>query len=704
MGKRSREKRERREMMNREVNQKKEKPSKERGLVGILLKVIQWSVYLILFTPILVGKGFYFPYVGLKSIYFMGLTEIIFFSWVFLIFISPKYRPQKNPLLIVLILFVVVLILSSLLGVDLFYSFWSKYERMTGLLMWFHLLAFFLVISSVFKKMKDWFRILSCSVFVAILISFISFLGKAGHGISPSSWGGATLGNSSFLATYLLFNVFLALYLSLEARGPLRVFNIVGLVIVGLGLLLSTGRAAIISFWGGMIMLFLLWGIFKKKGIIKLFSLSLLCLILTFGIFGIYVAVFFDHHIPQMVFRKLDLGTMGGRTVVWEEARQGFLERPWLGWGPENFEFAFSKYYNPCLGSGDCGTDVWYDRSHNIIFDTLVTTGVFGLISYLGIFFSVFYILWKRFYQKRFGFWTAGIFSVTLISYFVQNLTVFDMINSYMMWFLVLGFVAFVSLYKIESLSGEKEVFFEKRKNETERRTLPHPLIFAFILVLFIFSFTKFVIQPLRADYYVIKAIRAKEASEQRVDLYKKTLSTSSLGKHQVRDFFSQLALDFYLSGRAENLPRENIKKDLDFIIQELEKSIKEVPIDYRSYLDLGRMYNIYTIFIDSSKIPRAEEVLNKALELSPTNQQGYWELAQTKLFENKEKEALFLVKKARDLNPQYKRANMVVVQTAKFTEDVDIIKEEVKTVLKINPSWEEDIKKILGERDGMDG
>ena len=38
-------------------------------------------------------------------------------------------------------------------------------------------------------------------------------------------------------------------------------------------------------------------------------------------------------------------GTIYGRIVIWKIAWQGFLERPLLGWGPENYSIVFSKYY-----------------------------------------------------------------------------------------------------------------------------------------------------------------------------------------------------------------------------------------------------------------------------------------------------------------------------------------------------------------------
>ena len=133
MGKRSREKRERRE--RGDIEPQKEKQRQAIRPVMICKGIIWLGTALILFTPLVISGKFFFPFVGPKSLYFMALAEIIFAAWLILIIFEPKYRPRFNLLLAALILFVGCLILSSIFGEDFSRSFWSKYERMTGLLM-----------------------------------------------------------------------------------------------------------------------------------------------------------------------------------------------------------------------------------------------------------------------------------------------------------------------------------------------------------------------------------------------------------------------------------------------------------------------------------------------------------------------------------------------------------------------------------------
>lgn len=677
MGKRSREKRERREKEG--VRKKSFNSPPEENISLICLTVIRWLTYLTLFTSLIVSVKFFFPFVAPKSLYFMGLTEIIFATWLILIIYSSQHRPRLNVLTLILIIFVVILILSTLFGTDISRSFWSKPERMTGTLMWFHLLAFFLVISSVFKKSKDWMKIFAISVFVAILVSLLSMFPKLGLGIMPqSSRGGATIGNSSFMGVYLLFNIFFALWLFINSKMELKIYSLIALSIIIPALFLSGARAATLSLIGGLVLLTFLYLTFSShKRYLKILGIFCLASSILAGIVFM-VLIFQPDNLARTLFEK---AISTDRRIVWKSAWQGFLERPLLGWGPENFDFIFTKYYNPCLGTSECGRDIWFDRAHNIIFDTLSTTGILGLLGYLAIFLSAFYILWRKYFQKVINFWTVSIFSVILISYFVQNLTVFDMINSYLMFFLVLGMIGSFSSFPI---STEKKV---------QSKFLW--LIAILILTPFSFSFSKFIVKPLQTDYYVIAAIRQPPASEEKLLLYKKALESSPFGKYQIRDFFAQNTLSSIRSEKGKEIGLKNFREELDFVSQELEKSIKEAPLEFRSFLKLGQVYNIYGL-IDSSKLIKAEEVLKKAIELSPTNQQGYWALAQTRLYQNKEKEAFLLAEKAVELEPKLERSHLILVQIARFMDDEELVKKKAAEAIKILPSLEPELKKML--------
>ncbi len=686
--------------MDEKLNNKKElQPSLYSSFLSKLiekscLRVVLWGTYLVLFTPLIISGKFFFPFVSPKSLYFMALVEIIFAAYLLLAISSPKYRPKFNILLVAIILFVAISILATVFGADFSRSFWSKHERMGGLLMLFHLLAFFVVTSSVFRR-KDWLRVFEISVMVAILVSILAILTERGTGPLVSSGfetrQGATLGNSSFLASYLLFNVFLALYLFLiKVKNETKIFFGSSFIFITLALFLSTGRAATLSFIAGLILLFFLKLIFYEKGKLRMVGILLLTLFLLGGVGMILSAVQPEENIIQRVMiEKFSVGLSKDRILVWGIGWKGWLEKPWLGWGPENFNLVFSSHFESRIFISEIyGADIWYDRAHNVVVDTLVATGILGFLSYLGIFASVLYILWKRYLFQRIDFLTAGLLSVILFSYFLQNLTVFDMVSSFMMFFLVLGFVGSI---------------VSKRDSDLEEKTSSFkPWIIPIILILFILSFFYFTIQPLRSNYYLIRAFRTPDITE-RISLYKKSLEISPLGKYQVRETIASRELGKYSQREiVESMPVEIQKQELNFISKELEKNIEESPLLFSSYLVLGKVYNTYGR-IDSSKFTRAQEVLEKAIEVSPDNQQGYWALTQTKLFQGKFDEAILLSEKAVELEPKVERSNLILVEIAaiirNLTGNYDLLEEKVRVALEINPSWATNIQMILERR-----
>src|SRR3989344_9588233 len=73
-----------------------------------------------------------------------------------------------------------------------------------------HLFAFFIILSSAFKKRDDWEKFFGVSVIVGVLLSLYILKGS-----EVSTRGGGTIGNTSFMAAYLLFDIFFALILFL---------------------------------------------------------------------------------------------------------------------------------------------------------------------------------------------------------------------------------------------------------------------------------------------------------------------------------------------------------------------------------------------------------------------------------------------------------------------------------------------------------
>ena len=112
------------------------------NLEKLYFRIIEWGTYAALFTPLVFIKDYFFPFVVPKTIFFRIVVDIIFVAYILLAISNPKYRPRFNVLTIAVSVFLAILILTATTGVNFERSFWSTFERMTGLLTFFTYLLF----------------------------------------------------------------------------------------------------------------------------------------------------------------------------------------------------------------------------------------------------------------------------------------------------------------------------------------------------------------------------------------------------------------------------------------------------------------------------------------------------------------------------------------------------------------------------------
>ncbi|MFH1575618.1 MAG: O-antigen ligase family protein [Candidatus Nealsonbacteria bacterium] len=670
MGKQSREKKERKNEIA---------PQFKSGLEKICLFVIQWGAYLALFSPLIINTKFFFPFVAPKTIFFRILIEIILVAYIFLVMVNKTYRPRINPLTIAIVLFLAIFVLASFTGINLHRSFWSTNERMTGILTMMHLLAFFIILSSVWRERRDWERALGVSVIVGVALSLYILLGN-----EISTRGGGTIGNTSFMAAYLLFNVFFAVILLLAKRGLWQIFAGISLLIMTPVLLNSTGRGAIVAFFGGLFLLGLGFLFFSQKKILKR---SALAVVLILIILGISAAVFQPSFVKDEA--NATLKEMKSRFVVWETGWKGFLEKPILGWGPENFIVVFSKYFNSCMFLPECGNEIWFDRVHNIVLDTLVTTGIIGLLSYLAIFGVAIYGLLKtipKIIERKNIFFPLGLI-VVLSSYFFQNLLVFDMINTYLVFFLTLGFINFL-------IQNQKQTIEEKN---TIAKPL-NPVFSSIILIAACFILWSCNIQPLLANHSIIKTVNSQDVES--ASLFFEGSLDTWMEKYEPREYFAQKMIKANINESIGSKEREIFQAVFDLAEAEMENSVDENRLDFRPHLFLGELYlSSYRFSDNQEKILKAEQILEEVIQLSPTNQQGYWNLAEVKLAQGNIGETLILLRQAVELEPRLGYAHWYLAMAYSIAGQNQLAKEEVIRAGEYNYAWRnniEDLRKVI--------
>lgn len=209
-------------------------------------------------------SGLYFPFISGKNLIFRVLVEIAFFSWVVLALKDASYRlsVRKSPILVAYSIFMGVLLLADIFGIDPFRSFWSNFERMEGYVAHLHFFAYFVVLSAMLKSAQDYSKAFTAMIVSNVLVLIFGFgqlLGAPGYLFSnhfpnvaaffaehfpihmSENRLDATIGNSAYFAIYcLMFMCILALVWLQRKQSSVR-FIYPTLIVLNLIALFYTG-------------------------------------------------------------------------------------------------------------------------------------------------------------------------------------------------------------------------------------------------------------------------------------------------------------------------------------------------------------------------------------------------------------------------------------------------------------------------------
>jgi len=606
------------------------------------LAVILAGSALILFLPLFVYQRTLYPYIFSKIIVFRIIVEILLFFWLLLVWSNKKYRSNwKNPLVLSLTIFIGLMVLTGLTGVDPQRSFWSTQERMTGVITWLHFWAWFLILTSCFKEKKNWLRLVKISLLVSVLVGFYALGQRWGWNFLPQDKMAYTVlsgsfGNNIFLAVYSMIHLFLAGFLFFKEERKLNKTIVLAILIFNLYIMSQSGSRGAMVGLGAAILIFLILKIFSLRSLKTKIVSALILFILIAG----FVFINFQREIPWMskapyFIQRLSSITRGdwSRTTAWGMALQGFKEKPILGRGWENFNVLFNLHYHPhYLSYGPANT--WFDRSHNEILDILCLTGILGLAAYLALFFSIFYLFKKSSGGKK----NSLLFLfLLLIAYFVQNLFVFDTPGPLIVFFFSLGL-----FYRETSDESDTNKVQIKQVKIDSKFPLPVLLILLFIFIpwgLYEFNF-----KPLEKSKEGIMGIVASLSNlDSGLKWYKESLREPCFTNPEVR---LQLVKTIFVVEDRGGEDEETIKKAVEFAIEESKKNVSEHPLDVRYWLFLGQIYNA-NADLDSRYLIEAEKALEQGIKTSLKRQDVYFELGKTKMMLEKDQEAIELYQKA---------------------------------------------------------
>ncbi len=590
-------------------------------------------------VPLIVSKKIFFPFIVPRTSFFMIMVSLLVINWAILHYLNPaQYRlPWKNPIIIGVGGLLSVWTISGLLGVDWVLSFWSTYQRMTGIMLMLYLFVWLLVSTAVLRTQKVWDRLLGLFVLTGVAVSLYTIFGPHGLGWATSldlSRGGATIGNTSFLGAYVMFTLFTALILAVRHYQKTkkiitwRFFSVLAMVFspalfnynlllgrAGIGealqnptMFMGQARAVAISIVLGLIVSGGLYLLRQPKTWQKITGGIMSLGVMISSMVGL-VLLFRPGSRVYEAFAQL---ASRSRFAVWSEAINAFKERPLLGWGPESFDLVHQRFFDSRLYVESYGGELWFDRAHNIVIDTMVSTGILGVLAYAGVFAGLFYVVHKLRTLKKVSDAESALLGGLMFAYLLQNMTVFDMTVSYVAFFLILTYVA----------AKLPRSAFDETKQKLS--AIPNQLLHVGIASLAVVLIFVWPVRILTSAWSISKSFASDSPSE-RMDYYQQAFELP-MGRTL---FLRTVSTRMYETIRARPelitpLSMDVIQSESEFFETALLYEAEVRPYNYRAYIAAAKMAQLQAYAGRPQKVADAEAYVLAAVAIAPQNPMAY--------------------------------------------------------------------------------
>ncbi|MBI2024705.1 MAG: O-antigen ligase family protein [Candidatus Harrisonbacteria bacterium] len=646
---------------------------------------IKALVFIIPFLSVWIATSMYFPYITGRNFGFRILVEVALVLYIALAILDKRYRPRMNLLSWAILVFVGIVGIADLFGVDPMRSLWSNYERMEGYITILHLGAYFFVLTNLFRSKKEWL------VFFRVFLAAGLWVGIYGvlqiFGVKEAIQGNGaridgTIGNPTYLAVYLTLIIGLSLILFFNTQSRSWKYFYGSIIAFLISIMFFTASRGAALAWAIAVPLFLilyLWLFRKEKGgekVRKIMIGILIAMVIAPPLFLLIKNQSWVREHPvlsrftQISFQER---TTRSRFMIWGMGAQGFLERPLLGWGQENYLQVFSKYYNPSLYD----QEPWFDRSHNIVFDWLINAGILGLLAYLSLF-TTYYVLFARGWKSgKVGKKEGLVLLVLPIAYFIQNLFVFDNINTYIIFFTLLAYVN----------NWESESIVERRDRViAEIKPSLIALAVSGLIALPIVYLAN--VKPALQARSIISGLAATSSSKDPVgetlSAFEKALSYNTFGNGEALEQLGRVTRNLL----DQDVPNQIKTRFINYLVPKIEEYLKKHPNDIRIHLFIADIYQS-AINIDESYVLKAREHFEAALALSPQKQQILTALANNFLFTGESEKSFELLRKAIDVEPSNIEAHGNYAIYAVLASRNDLVAEEIAEMNRLQKNLE---------------
>ncbi|MCA9360400.1 O-antigen ligase family protein [Candidatus Nomurabacteria bacterium] len=620
----------------------------------VLKAVVFIGLFAVPFLTLYVENDYFFPFITGKNFWFRIIVDVVFAAWIILALYEVKYRPKISGIVWSFGILLVIMFFANWFGLNPRSSFWSNFERMDGYVSLVHTFMYMLVLGSVLSTKEHWQKLLNTSLFVAFAVAFYG-LAQYGGLVDGSSRIDSRLGNAAYMAVYMLFHVFIAFWLFVETKNTTHRVLYGALVALFAFVLIETGtRGTAVGLAVGIMVMAAYIGLFGRQfANYRKYAIGAFALVILLGgsLFVARDSDFVQSKTSLKRIANISLDDLQIRGIIWGMAWEGVKERPILGYGQSNFNYVFNENFDPRLYA----QEQWFDRSHNIFMDWLVTGGFLGLITYLSIFgWCVYYILVRPILKKdddTFNVMERGVLLGILAGYFTHNLVVFDNIVSYIFFAIILALVN-----SRVGIIPERIAKFKVDQSIISQFAAP---VVAALLIAGIYVYH---VPGMQAAGDIIDAFRSSDANS-RLEAFKIALSRDSFAHQEITEQLSQQTISV---ARDTKIPEDIRQQYLQLTEEQLMKLVEEKPGDARVHVFIGSYYRA------TAQLDNAAEQMAIARDLSSNKQSIIIQQAFIALSQNKNQEASDFFKTAFELDERNLEAREYYVASLFYVNEFD--------------------------------
>lgn len=345
------------------------------------------SVLLIPLLPTYSSFGFE----QVKIIFLILILSLGAIFWIYGYFKEPdQYQTKWTNINRAALGFILVLILTSFLGIDFTKSFLGEYPYFQGLILYLYLYLFYLLV--VFSKIPiyKWGIVLNISSVAVSLVAIRQWIQLEILNQEIVTYAGriiSTFGQPNFYAGFLLLTLPFSYLIFQNSNKKISYFGLVSGIISIIGIFVSYSRVAILL----ALILLVLALINELKVKFKVIAIFMVIIFLSITFTTLASLKFSSGIVWRELAEPLNNqwlidNSPEKRVFIWPVIAKLIMQKPLEGYGLENMAVAFSSFFAginfniTSIPVYHTLKDLQINRSHSYALDLLFFSGILGLL------------------------------------------------------------------------------------------------------------------------------------------------------------------------------------------------------------------------------------------------------------------------------------------------------------------------------------